>query len=176
MIEVLLSRDDMARCERHRERHREARQVEGFVDDPAKCGWAMLRGPIGELALAKWLGVPWDGEDGHGARLRIRQASGLRDVGRIEVKSIDAVANGLLVPKKTSDPIPRFAPVVLAYVDQGQRYLPRLLGWARADEVCQPQHWRGDIAKPAWIMGQRYLAPIATLVDQPEVAELKGAA
>ena len=111
-------------------------------------------GALGELALAKYLGVYWDTPTFDDT------TADLGDVGQYEVRATEHNPAHLYVHDYD-----RQAPFVLAIVRQGR---VKLAGWAYKHEVEQLGEYCPTPTHPTWKLHQDYLAPISELPGRPQ--------
>lgn len=156
---------DVLRVREYTERKNLICHAQGFTHrhawrpDPKEEQQRQLVGHLGEVALAKFLGVTYEWP--------LEYDAARYDVAGHEVRSTLRF-DGSLITHETDKP----APYVLALVHRISYYKfdVVLAGWIPLEEANQPQHWRTDTRAPAYFTPQTALRPIGTLSNTRKAA------
>lgn len=116
---------------------------------PIGYDWQMhIEGALGERAVSKYLGIPWDGALGN---------YNANDVGRYEVRTTTSRNNRLILHDRDKDD----RPYVLVVGANGEYDIK---GWIYGAEGKDAQYWSDPLGgRPAYFVPTEHLKPIQTL-------------
>lgn len=167
VVRVPLDDAEMAMCRLVGERRNQSHYgwVDGRVDQRRDSVTIHVEGAIGEYAFAKAYGLDWTGKLWTLDEWQQYRKSHT-DVSGVEVKTRPEDWHGLMVP--VDEQHMKDKPFVLALTHE----LPTvvLAGWCMGVAVMRACRWKGWLPRPAFIIEQHDLAPMATL--RPRLIEL----
>jgi hypothetical protein len=163
-ITVFLSDDDIAfalsKADEYQKKQgvgRDFRQAE-LSDSRSRGIWIL--GVFGELAVARALGIEWNGDI-------------TEDVGPYQVKAVDEPHLKLMLPSKGKHMQPDQIYISVAAADKTSLKVWVVRGWAYAGEVRVPE-FEDDLntpeRQPAYALPNKLLRPMNTLPKQPIIA------
>ena len=121
------------------------------ADDDDKDWQKHIEGCLGEIVVAQYLGIFWDGKLGVIAP---------GDVGKIEVRTTPGENNRLIVQHKDPDE----AKIVLL---TGKNGTYQLRGWIYGKAGKNDTYWTDPAGgRPAFFVPQKHLEPIETLAQE----------
>lgn len=160
-IQVTLTQDEQTEAAKAGWARHKAQRSTGRVDfksRPEDDGVLLdIRGALAEQAVAVALNLPWDGKFKPIEEWDFWRREG-HDVSGLEVKSTKR-SNGSLILHESSQPE---LPAVLAIVES--KTTINLVGWCYTKDGQHAKHWREDVPRACFMVGQGYLRPMAELM------------
>jgi hypothetical protein len=118
-----------------------------------------ILGAVGEMAVAKYLGVYWNGNLGN---------LGAADVGSLEVRSRSETWHDLILHKPEEGDSPD-ALFINSIVSEDLFPSVRLDGWIRAEHGQKDKYWSDPAGgRPAYFVPSGDLHPMGEIWSQPE--------